>query len=156
MTSNRLRTAVALLVFVAAAWAFVALPTAQAPAGKYPAAKKGTVVDNYFGTKVADPYRWMEDLDSPDVKSWVDAENAVTSKYLEGLPVREELRKRITELWNFPKVSVPRFEGGRWFYTRTSGLQRQSVVYWRDSMGGADNVAIDPNQLSPDGSIALS
>ncbi len=152
-----LRPTAAVLVFVAAAWAFVALPGAQAPAGKYPPATKGTVVDNYFGTKVADPYRWMEELDSPDVKSWVEAENAVTFKYLDTLPAREELRKRITELWNYPKVSTPSFEGGRWFYSRNSGLQRQSVVYWRESLGGgADNVAIDPNEFSPDGSIALS
>ena len=152
-----LRSTAAVLVFVAAAWAFVALPGAQAPAGKYPPATKGTVVDNYFGTKVADPYRWMEELDSPDVKSWVEAENAVTFKYLDTLPARDELRKRITELWNYPKVSTPSFEGGRWFYSRNSGLQRQSVVYWRESLGGgADNVAIDPNEFSPDGSIALS
>src|SRR5512138_2332716 len=97
------RIASAFLATAVAVVLFVALPGAQTAGGKYPPAKKGTVVDNYFGTKVADPYRWMEDLDSPDVKSWVDAENAVTAKYLEGVPVREDLRKRITELWNFPK-----------------------------------------------------
>jgi len=129
---------------------------AQGQSGKYPPAAKGTVVDNYFGTKVADPYRWMEDLDSAQVKSWVAAENAVTVSYLDGLPVRDELRKRITELWNHPTVSTPRWEGGRWFYRRNSGLQRQSVVYWRAALDGPGSVAVDPNQFSPDGSIALS
>src|SRR5512147_2938930 len=116
MTTLRTRISSAILPTVVAIVLLVALPGAQAPAGKYPPAKKGTVVDNYFGTKVADPYRWMEELDSPDVKAWVDAENAATFKYLDTLPVRDELRKRITELWNYPKVSTPSFEGGRWFY----------------------------------------
>jgi prolyl oligopeptidase len=156
MTIPRVRTSTAVLVFVAAALTLAARPGAQGAGGKYPPAKKGTVVENVFGTKVADPYRWMEELDSPDVKAWVDAENAATFKYLDTLPVRDELRTRITELWNYPKVSTPSFEGGRWFYSRNAGLQRQSVVYWRDSLGGADSVAVDPNQLSPDGSIALS
>jgi prolyl oligopeptidase len=150
-----LRNSAAVLVCLVTSWV-LGTAGAQGPASKYPAAKKGDVVDSYFGTKVADPYRWMEDLDSAEVKSWVEAENAVTARSLDAVPVRDELRKRITELWNYPKVSTPNFEGGRWFYTRNSGLQRQAVVYWRDSIGGADNVAIDPNQLSPDGSIALS
>jgi prolyl oligopeptidase len=113
-------------------------------------------VDDYFGTKVADPYRWMEDLNSPDVKAWVQAENELTSKYLATLPQHDALKKRITELWNYPKTTPPSYEGGRWFYTRNSGLQRQAVVYTRTSLDGEDTVAIDPNTLSPDGSIALA
>ena len=122
----------------------------------YPPAPKGDTVDDYFGTKVADPYRWMEDLNSPEVKQWVDAENAVTAKYLAGVAVRNQLKTRITELWNYPKVGTPRFEGGHWFYTRNSGLQRQSVVYMRDTLDGPERVILDPNAMSPDGSIALS
>jgi prolyl oligopeptidase len=129
---------------------------AQTPPRDYPTPHKGDVVDDYFGTKVADPYRWMEDLNAPDVKQWVDTENAVTFKYLDGLPVRDELRRRITELWNYPKVSVPTFAGGHWFYSRNSGLQRQSVWYTRASLAGPESVILDPNTFSPDGSIALS
>jgi prolyl oligopeptidase len=123
---------------------------------KYPAARRGDVVDDYFGTKVADPYRWMEDLNAPEVKQWVDAQNAVTSRYLDALPLRNALKTRITELWNYPKVTAPEYEGRHWFYSRNSGLQRQSVVFTRETLTGTEQVAIDPNALSPDGSIALS
>jgi prolyl oligopeptidase len=133
-----------------------ALVAAQPSPMKYPQPDKGSVVDDYFGVKVADPYRWMEDLGSPKVKAWIDAENAITFAYLARLPGRDALRTRITELWNYPKVTVPRFEGRHWFYTRNSGLQRQSVVFTRETMTGPEKVAIDPNQLSPDGSTALS
>jgi prolyl oligopeptidase len=123
---------------------------------KYPQPRKSGLVDTLFGTQVADPYRWMEDLNAPDVKQWVDAENAVTSKYLAALPLRDQLKTRITELWNYPKVSAPRYEGRHWFYTRNSGLQRQSVVFTRETLNGKETIAIDPNTLSADGSIALS
>jgi prolyl oligopeptidase len=131
--------------------------TAMAQTGlKYPHARKGDVVDDYAGTKVVDPYRWMEDLNSPELKSWIDAENAVTFAYLDRLPLRNELKTRITALWDYPKVGLPRYEGRRWFYARNSGLQRQSLVYTRETMTGPETVAIDPNELSPDGSVALS
>jgi prolyl oligopeptidase len=129
---------------------------AQSSSFTYPQPRKGDVVDNYFGTKVADPYRWMEDLNAPDVKQWVEAENAVTFKYLDALPVRDALKKRITELWNYPKVTPPRYQGRHWFYNRNSGLQRQSVVFTRETLNGSETVALDPNSLSPDGSVALS
>src|SRR6476660_2069208 len=108
---------------------------AQTPL-KYPEARKGDVVDDYFGTKVADPYRWMEDLNSADVKQWVDAQNAVTTKYLDALPVRDALKKRITELYDYPRISAPYFEGRHWFYSRNTGLQRQSVVMTRETFTG--------------------
>jgi len=123
---------------------------AQSSSLTYPQPRKGEVVDDYFGTKVADPYRWMEDLNAPEVKQWVDAENAVTFKYLDTLPQRDALKKRITELWNYPKVTPPRYEGRHWFYNRNSGLQRQSVVFTRETLNGKETVAIDPNTLSPD------
>ena len=129
---------------------------AQSSSGRYPTARKGDVVDDYSGTKVADPYRWMEDLNAPAVKQWVDAENAVTFRYLDALPQRDAIKKRITELWNYPKVTAPRYEGRHWFYNRNSGLQRQSVVFTRETLNGTETVALDPNALSPDGSIALS
>src|SRR5438876_9604021 len=112
---------------------------AQAPL-KYPQPQKGDVVDDYFGTKVADPYRWMEDLNAPEVKQWVDAENAVTFKYLDSLPMRDALKQRITELYDYPRVSTPYFEGRRWFYSRNTGLQRQSVVMTRETFSGPEAV----------------
>ena len=122
----------------------------------YPVARKGDTVDNYFGTKVADPYRWMEDLNSAELKTWVEAENAVTFKYLDALPQRDALKKRITELYDYPRVTLPEYEGRRWFYTRNSGLQRQNVVFTRETLNGPETVVLDPNELSPDGSVALS
>jgi prolyl oligopeptidase len=129
---------------------------AQSSSFKYPQPRKGDVVDTYFGATVADPYRWMEDLNSPELKRWVDAENAVTFTYLDAQPVRDALKQRITELWNYPKVTPPRYEGRHWFYNRNSGLQRQSVVFTRETLDGSETVALDPNSLSPDGSTALS
>jgi prolyl oligopeptidase len=123
---------------------------------KYPQPRKGDVVDDYFGTKIADPYRWMEELNSAEVKQWVDAENAITAKYFESLPVRDALKKRITDLYNYPRVNIPYFEGRRWFYSRNTGLQRQNVIFTRETLTGPETVAIDANQLSPDGSVQLS
>jgi len=122
----------------------------------YPDTRTGDVVDDYHGQRVPDPYRWLEDLNSPETAAWVQAENAVTTSYFAQLPDRESIHKRITELWNYPKVSIPYFEGGRWYLSRNTGLQRQSVIYTRHTLLGRDQVALDPNLLSPDGSIALS
>ena len=123
---------------------------------KYPRSRKGETSDNHFGTRVADPYRWMEELSSPELKEWIDAENAITLDYLSGLPARAALQSRITELYNYPRVTAPRFVGRRWFYTPNTGLQRQDVVFTREMLNGPETVVIDPNQLSPDGSTALS
>lgn len=122
----------------------------------YPEAKKVDQVDDFWGTKVADPYRWMEDLNSPNVAEWVQSENALTAQYFEQLPMRAMFKSRITELWNYPKVSLPFRQAGELFYARNSGLQRQSVFYARKSLGDPPRMIIDPNGLSPDGSIALS
>jgi prolyl oligopeptidase len=129
---------------------------AQTSSPKYPQPRKGDTVDNYFGTKIADPYRWMEDLNSPELKQWIDAENAITFKYLDSLPVRDALKTRITELYNYPRVTAPRFVGRHYFYNRNTGLQKQSVVFTRETLNGPETVVVDPNQLSPDGSTALS
>jgi prolyl oligopeptidase len=122
----------------------------------YPETRKGDVVDDYFGTKVPDPYRWMEDLDSPDVAAWRDAQNALTFSYLGRLPLRDRLRERITALWDYPKTGIPVREGGRYFYAKNSGLQRQAPIYVRASFDAAPAVVIDPNVLSPDGSVSLA
>jgi prolyl oligopeptidase len=126
------------------------------PKATYPETSKGDVVEDYFGTKVADPYRWMEDLDSKKVADWVAAENRVTFDYLANFPQREQFRKRITELWNYPKVSIPVHEGGRYFYQKNSGLQRQAPVYARASLTEPGAIVLDPNVLSPDGSLSLA
>ena len=126
------------------------------PKVSYPPTHKGDVVEDYFGTKVADPYRWMEDLDSKPVADWVAAENQVTFGYLAQLPLREHFRRRITELWDYPKVSIPVRQGGRYFYTKNSGLQRQAPVYMRSSLTAPATLVLDPNVLSPDGSLSLA
>jgi prolyl oligopeptidase len=130
----------------------------QASAQKlsYPATAKGATVDDYSGTKVPDPYRWMENLDSKEVASWVAAQNKVTFDYLAKLPMREHFGKRITQLWDYPKVSIPQHEGERYFYSKNSGLQQQSPLYMRTTLAGPASLVLDPNVLSPDGSISLA
>ncbi|MEP6690981.1 MAG: prolyl oligopeptidase family serine peptidase [Gemmatimonadaceae bacterium] len=131
---------------------------AQAPAGRiaYPATRTVPHTDDYHGTSVADPYRWMEAIESSEVADWVKAENAVTMPYLASLPGRDVFKARITALTDYPRTSVPFWEGGRWYYTKNSGLQRQSPWFMRRSLDGAESMVLDPNQLSPDGSVALS
>jgi prolyl oligopeptidase len=122
----------------------------------YPPTKKVDVVEDYHGTKVTDPYRWMEDLDSKDVADWVKAQNEVTNHELAALPMRDHFKERITQLWDYPKTGIPRKEGGRYFYVKNSGLQRQSPLYVRASLDAQPSVVIDPNMLSPDGTMSLA
>jgi prolyl oligopeptidase len=121
----------------------------------YPVTKKGDLVEDYFGTRVADPYRWMEDLDSKDVADWIAAQNVVTNEQLARLPTRERFKQRITELWNYPKTGLPRREGGRYFYVKNSGLERQSPLYVRPRLDAPPTLVMDPNVISPDGSLSL-
>jgi len=122
----------------------------------YPASRKGDVVDVYGATRVADPYRWMEDLESPEVAAWVAAQNAVTRAHLDALPHRAPLVRRLTELWNYARTSVPVIENGTLFYSRNTGLQRQAPIYMRRGVNAEAVMALDPNALSPDGSISLA
>jgi prolyl oligopeptidase len=122
----------------------------------YPAASRIEQVDDYHGVKVADPYRWLEDLDSQQTRDWVAAENGVTSTFLASLPEREPIRKRLTELWNYERYSVPAQHGGRYFFTRNNGLQNQGVLYRVDTLAGEPRVVLDPNTLSQDGTIAVT
>ena len=122
----------------------------------YPEARRSDHVDDYFGTKVADPYRWMENLDSPEVKSWVEAENKLTFSYLETIPQRAAIKDRLTRLWNYERYSAPYKRGNRYFYAKNNGLQNQPVEYWQESLTGDPHMLIDPNTLSPDGTVALS
>ena len=122
----------------------------------YPPARKSDVVDDYYGTKVADPYRWLEDVDSPETRAWVEAENRVTFAYLEQIPERERIRRRLTALWDYPKYGAPFKKGGRYFFFKNAGLQNQSVLYTQASLTAVPEVLLDPNTLSADGTVALS
>jgi len=122
----------------------------------YPASAKGDVVDDYHGTEVADPYRWLEDPDSPETQAWVEAQNKLTFGYLEGLAARTTITDRLTTLWNYERYGVPYRKGKRYFYSRNDGLQNQSVVYTAPSLDAEPTVVLDPNKLSADGTVALS
>lgn len=122
----------------------------------YPETKRVDQVDDYFGTKVADPYRWLEQLDSPETKAWLEAQRSLTSDYLNQIPERARIKDRLTELWNYEKYSAPSRRGKRYFYSKNDGLQNQSVLYVADSITDKGRVLIDPNKLSTDGTVALS
>jgi len=122
----------------------------------YPEARRADVVDDYHGTKVADPFRWLEDPDSPETRAWVEAENKVTFGFLEAIPAREALKRRLTKLWDYEKFGVPYKEGGRYFFSRNSGLQNQGVLYTTPAIDGEPRVLIDPNTLATDGTTALA
>ncbi len=122
----------------------------------YPPARKDTTVDNFHGTMVADPYRWMEDESSPELKAWIEAQNALTEAYLGQIPFRQKIRERLEELWNYPRFSPPRKKGNTYFTSKNEGLQNQSVVYAQTQLGGASTIVIDPNTLSNDGTVAIS
>jgi len=120
----------------------------------YPPAPRGAVTEDHFGTAVADPYRWLEDLDSPATRTWVAAEGRLTESILAANPARARLRTRVAGLYDYEKIGTPFHEGARYFYTRNSGLQNQSVLYTAASLAGSATVALDPNALSADGSLA--
>lgn len=129
--------------------------SAQRPS--YPPSTKSDVVETQFGVAIADPYRWLEDLTSAQTKGWVEAQRDFSSEWLRGLPQREAIRARLTALWNYPRVTVPqRLSNGVLFYQRNSGLQRQYEVVARSSAQTGGRVVLDPNALSPEGTIALA
>ncbi len=123
---------------------------------KYPPARKDDQVDDYHGVKVADPYRWLEDLDSEETRNWVEAQNKLSFGFLDSIPARTTLKDRLTKLWNFEKYGIPIKEGDRYFYTRNSGLQNQAVLYTVTSLDAQPQMILDPNTLSADGTVALS
>ena len=123
---------------------------------EYPATAREDVTDNYFGTEVADPYRWLEDDASERTAAWVAAQNEVTSAYLDALPARAAIRSRLTELWNYPTESAPSRHGEWYYISRNSGLQNQSVIWRKRSLDGEEELFFDPNTLSDDGTVALN
>lgn len=123
---------------------------------QYPQTTKVDVTDNYFGTEVSDPYRWLENDTSAETSAWVEAQNAVTFAYLNQLPQRDEIRQRLTDLLNYPKYGTPFKEAGKYFFFKNDGLQNQNVLYMTDKLEEEAHVLLDPNTLSEDGTVALS
>lgn len=123
---------------------------------QYPPTKKGEVKDTYFGTEVEDPYRWLEDDNSPETAEWVKAQNQLTFAYLEKLPYRQEIKTRLTELWDYPKYGTPFKEAGKYFFFKNNGLQNQSVLYTTADLSAEPKVLLDPNTLTDDGTAALT
>ena len=122
----------------------------------YPETRKDTtVVDDYFGTKVVDPYRWLEDDNSEETADWVKRQNALTFSYLETLPNRSKIHARLEKLYDYERYGTPFKKGGKFFFFKNDGMQNQSVLYVQDSLHGEASVLIDPNMLSEDGTVAL-
>ncbi|OBQ39431.1 MAG: prolyl endopeptidase [Anabaena sp. MDT14b] len=122
----------------------------------YPTISKSDQIDNYHGTVVADPYRALEDPDTEETKAWVEAQNQVTFSYLNEIPAREKIKQRLTKLWDYEKYGTPFKEGESYFYFKNDGLQNQSVLYTLPTLESEPRVLLDPNQLSEDGTVALS
>jgi prolyl oligopeptidase len=131
-------------------------PSCLFAATAYPPTQTVDHVDVYHGIAVPDPYRWLEDLDTPETKAWVDAQNAHTAAALAQMPEVEQVRRRLTELWNYERYGLPTKEAGWIFFTKNDGLQNQSVVYVQEGMEGTPRVLIDPNQWSADGTVAVT
>jgi prolyl oligopeptidase len=121
----------------------------------YPKARKANVADNYFGTRVADPYRWMEYDTSSEVKQWVQEENKITQNYLSQIPYRQAIHDRLTDIWNYTRYSAPIHKGKHYYFYKNDGLQNQSVMYKQEKPGGKSVLFFDPNKLSKDGTVAL-
>lgn len=121
----------------------------------YPPAERGEHVDVYHGVKVPDPYRWLEDIDSPQTRAWVKAESELSSRYLAAIPGRDRIAAQLTKIWNYERWSAPERYGRYWFYTHNDGLQNQPVVFVTDDPAKPGRVLLDPNALSPDGTVAL-
>ncbi len=146
-----------------AAGAGVGVGVASATAGAasrgpeivYPPARRGDHVDVYHGVRVPDPYRWMEDIDSPATRAWVQAEDRITRRFLAAIPGRQAIADRLTRLWNFERWSPPERHGRYWFYTHNDGLQNQPVIFVTSDPGAPAHVLLDPNTLSQDGTVAL-
>jgi prolyl oligopeptidase len=130
-------------------------PIAPAVALGYPKAARGEVSDSYHGVAIADPYRWLEQMDSPETRAWIEAENAITSAQLEAIPARAKLRARLEQLWDFERWGVPTREGDNLVVTRNDGLQNQAPTWVIDKQG-KQRILLDPNTLSADGTVALA
>lgn len=122
---------------------------------KYPETRKTDSADTYFGTKIADPYRWLEDDRSAETGEWVKAENKVTYDYLATIPFRDKIKERLTKIWNYAKVSAPFKKGNYYFFYKNDGIQNQAVLYVQTGLNGTPKVLLDPNTLAADGTASL-
>src|SRR5260370_8171643 len=122
----------------------------------YPAAHRGDVVDDYHGTQVPDPYRWLEDPDAPETRAWIEAENRLSEAYIAAIPARQRIRDRLTALWNYPKYGAPFHKAQRYFFFKNDGLQNHAVLYQQTSLTADPTPLLDPNLLAADGTVALS
>ena len=118
--------------------------------------RQENIIENYHGTPVADPYRWLEDPASAETLAWVEAQNAVTADYLAKVPARESIKSRLTGLWDYPRYSVPQKRGSHYFFTKNTGLQNQAILYMQETLAGEPIAILDPNTLSDDGTVALT
>ena len=134
-------------VVLVSLFATVALATTGHPLS-YPAASRDNVAADYHGMKVPDPYRWMEDIDSPATRAWVEAEGKLSRDYLDAIPGRAAIEERLRKIWNFERWSAPEHHGRYWFYTHNDGLQNQSVIFVTTDPGIAGKVVLDPYTLS--------
>jgi prolyl oligopeptidase len=130
--------------------------TARGDTLSYPDSKPGKTIDILHDTKVPDPYRWLEDLNSDQTSAWVKAQSSLTDSYLNAIPGRQALKNHLTKLWNVERLGVPSFEGGYYFFSKNNGLQNQSVLYSTKSLDLEPTVLLDPNKLSKDGTVALN
>lgn len=131
-------------------------PAGDGAAVTYPVSKKVDQQDSYFGTTIADPYRWLEDANSAETGEWVTAQNKLTQSYLGTIPERAAIKQRLTKLWNYERFSTPTKQGGRYFYSRNDGLQNQAVLYTVKKLTDEPRLLLDPNTLSTDGTVALA
>jgi prolyl oligopeptidase len=143
------------LALAAAALLTLAQNTAAQTQFKYPAAPTSNQVDDYNGVKVADPYRPLENPDSPQSRAWIEAENKITFDFLKTIPERDGIKKRLTEIWDYERFAVPFKEDGRYFFSKNAGLQNQNVIYTTTNFSGTPRELLDPNLLAKDGTIAL-
>ncbi len=153
---HRGRLPLLLLTICAAPALAEAPPVPKQATLAYPATRSGDVIDDYHGRKIADPYRWLEDLESPETAAWVAAQNKVTFAYLEALPQREAIRKRLTQLWDYRRTGMPLREAGELWFVQNSGLQKQAPLYRQADLKSTPVLVIDPNLLSPDGSVQMA
>ena len=126
------------------------------PAVVYPETRKVEQVDDYHGTRIADPYRWLEDPDSENTEAWVESQNEVTQAFFETIQSRESIRERLGELWNYAKFGLPEKRAGRYFYEANDGLQNQALLYVSEGLNAKGRLLLDPNELAEDGTVDLA
>lgn len=123
---------------------------------KYPVARKSDTFDVYFGQKIQDPYRWLENPNSKETKKWIAEEKKLTFDYLNEIPFREHIKKRLYQVYNYPKMTCPFKKAGRYFFLKNSGLQNQDILYLQENLDSVPKILLDPNQLDEEGKISLN